>query len=509
MAALWSSFEPAGASSRIAPSWQSVVADAGFVGVVECEVAGGIVARYRVIDSWKGPLAGSRLLIGRYTNEWEPQYPLALVGERYFVAADTAHGSRSLPPLPNLGSVPLWWRQIPPEYFEVWGPTRIPPPKPGSSQGILGWARDGQGAQLDSFKVDVLRLLHRDERYLELEVLRAAARYWYRMSKRGDPKQLAEPCTTAACLAVQSDSLETVVSALIDFPASGGLGVLAEGGRWVSLRRLQSLSKNSDQRQQETLDYAKKRIRVRLGIEAPTAGHNRYDGLSYSDSTRVRLLQALNAGSGHGLRQFQFRESFERLTVHDPQVVAQFLMNWEAPSRTRADSGAGYETGSYFAYRCGKDRRRHLTTLLGARDPYVRVAAAVYLCFESEAQGKQALARLTGLPGDAGAWAALTLSRRGDKSAMPRALQVLQEREPFGMAGVPHRNLQKRVMELISNSASMSRIALRNNWNPEYWTEETVAFAIYAEVYGWWQANVDRITLHDPWLEVLAAKKID
>lgn len=280
--------------------------------------------------------------------------------------------------------------------------------------------------------------------------------------------------------------------------------MLAEGGRWVSLRKLQSLSTNSGQRSQKMLEYAKQRIRVRLGLETPTAAPERYDGPSFSDSTRIRLLQTLNAGSGRG-----FRESFERLTLHYPEPVVRFLMNWEAPRRTWADSGAGYETGSYFAYRCGRDRQRHLTELLGARDPYVRVAAAVYLCFESESQGKQALAKLTSLPGDAGAWAALTLARRGDKNALPRALQVLQEREPLEMAGVPHKNLQKRVMELISNSANTSGIGLPNPWNPEYSSEETVAFAIYADLYGWWQANADRITLRDPWLEMLAAKKID
>jgi hypothetical protein len=37
--------------------WEQMVADASFVGIVECETAGGIVARYRVIESWKGSLS--------------------------------------------------------------------------------------------------------------------------------------------------------------------------------------------------------------------------------------------------------------------------------------------------------------------------------------------------------------------------------------------------------------------------------------------------------------------
>ena len=496
----------ANATSRVVPSWQSILAEAGFVGVVKCEIAGGIVARYRVLDSWKGPPNGSQLLIGRQVDEWEPQYPLALVGETYFVAANSAQGSWSLPPSARLGSVPLWWRQIPPQYFDRWGPSRTPPPKPGWARGILALARDGQGASLDSFRMDVLHLLDRDEKSLELEVLRAGAQWTHVTSAHADPQRVAEPCTTSVCLAVQSDSLPQVVSKLINISLPGGFpGVLADGGRWESLRQLELLPKTSGRFSPEMLELTKRRIRVRLGLETPIEP-DPYEKLGYSDTTTVRLVLALNSGPG---RRLQFREAFERLTIHDPRPVVQFLLHWTAPSRTWADSGAGYNIGSYFAYRCGKDRRKHLTELLKAHDPYVRVAAAVYLCFEDASDGKQALIELMALPGDAGAWAALTLARRGDKTAMPRALQVLAERGPYEMAGVPHKNLQKRIMELISNSAATNGVALPNDWNPEYSTDDTEPFSNYANFYGWWQANAGRINLHDPWLEILAAKKID
>ena len=40
-------------------TWEELVAGADCLGVVECDTAGGIVAKYRVIDSWKGPENGS------------------------------------------------------------------------------------------------------------------------------------------------------------------------------------------------------------------------------------------------------------------------------------------------------------------------------------------------------------------------------------------------------------------------------------------------------------------
>ncbi len=148
-----------------------------------------------------------------------------------------------------------------------------------------------------------------------------------------------------------------------------------------------------------------------------------------------------------------------------------------------------------------------LQRLLGAREPIVRVTGAVYLCFEDKGEGLKALAALTKLPGDAGAWAALTLARRGDKSAMPRALDVFIERGPYGMAGVPHRNLQKRLLEFLSNSAAASGLQLPLDWNPQY--AEYESDPPYGAYAAWWQANADRITLRDPWLEMLAKEKID
>jgi hypothetical protein len=37
--------------------FEELVLGADFVGIVECDQAGGIVARYRVIESWKCPIA--------------------------------------------------------------------------------------------------------------------------------------------------------------------------------------------------------------------------------------------------------------------------------------------------------------------------------------------------------------------------------------------------------------------------------------------------------------------
>ena len=72
-----------------------------------------------------------------------------------------------------------------------------------------------------------------------------------------------------------------------------------------------------------------------------------------------------------------------------------------------------------------------------------------------------------------------------------------------------YRTLQRRVVELLSNSAQASGIGLPIEWNPDFADPYMDTFPMFEEYSSWWQANADRITLHDPWLEMLAARKID
>ncbi len=68
-------------------TFEELVLGADFVGIVECDRAGGVVAGYSVLESWKGPRAGTHITIRVAVNYWEPQFPITLCGERYFVTA--------------------------------------------------------------------------------------------------------------------------------------------------------------------------------------------------------------------------------------------------------------------------------------------------------------------------------------------------------------------------------------------------------------------------------------
>lgn len=94
---------PGGASIYLPPGWRSQVGAASFVGIVECEIAGLGVARYRVIESWKGPPAGTLLTAeDRSPPGARPALRVHLCGERYLLCA-------SVPP-PSLWNPDVnWW----------------------------------------------------------------------------------------------------------------------------------------------------------------------------------------------------------------------------------------------------------------------------------------------------------------------------------------------------------------------------------------------------------------
>jgi hypothetical protein len=170
----------------------------------------------------------------------------------------------------------------------------------------------------------------------------------------------------------------------------------------------------------------------------------------------------------------------------------------------------GYVLGSQFAVLCTKQRAVHFRALLKAKDPWIRVAGAVYLSFEDAKEGLGELLHLSALDGDAGVWAALARARRGDASAVPRMLQVFATAAEGGMAGVGHSNLQKRVMVLLSNSAKASGIDPKwPEWPQTELLDEEALKDLSVRCTQWWETNKAKVRLSDPWMPILAKQRVD
>ena len=489
---------PASATTIDPLLFEELVLGADFVGVVECRTAGGIVAEYTVVESWKGPRAGTRLAIRVAVNYWEPQFPIALCGERYFVTAYTEAPSRVVSTTAG-GGVPLGWRDLPADY-------RLP-----LFQGrqLLGPGED-QKAEFARTRARAQALLALKPAEQEAALLKAVVdkdlfgRRW----RGGEPDEdKAKALKSRLAGLADADALagELLGLAQVD-PEKWAVRVrivLGKAGGAATLARLEKLAAGQSPWGTDGRDELVAEIKERRAAAPPPARNVGPDKDAPPAADELaRLRKALAGGPGAE----GFGKAFDTLTRHDPGPVADFLIGWKNPQSDWRDADRGYVLGSYFAWRCGRDRAKHLAALTGAADPFVRAAGAVYLGFEDADAGTAALKKLTALDGDPGVWAALTLARRGHKGAVPRALDVFRvrpgDREARGgMAEVPRRNLRKRVLVLLSNSAKAGGVP-----QPALPEAEERQWEYLA---GWWKDHGGKVALGDPWLKILEKQKVD
>ena len=512
--------------------WEQLVADAGFVGVVECETAGGIVAGYRVVESWKGAPAGARFRIRMAVNFWGPQFPLTLAGERYLVTAFASRAPTRIMSTTFGSPVPLWWRDIPADYsLPLWqGRVSLPLRAGERPLGEVG----SEHADLASLKRAVDELLSLNAEGREVRLLQALARKYLRVDDEandGGEKLSAEERRAlvrarAAAIKIQaSNSAREIARELFELARLGsresGLrhtvgAVISQGGGAVTLSLLQAPKPKgvhwTDEEYRELADEVGQRLAPPAAEAQTRATAAARDG--QATPTEKQLADA-RAAFAKGDRDKKFGEAFELLTRHDPAPVVAYLKTWRNPDADWSDTDRGYVFGSYFAYRCGKDREANLLALTAAEDPFIRVAGAVYLTFENPALGASKLEELSKLPGDPGGWAALNLARRGRKSAVPRALELFSVAGERGhMSGVPHQNLQLRLLALLSNSAAAAGLPQpAPPEEPGYEAGEEAHKKYQANFYNyfvrWWGENRERLEVRDPWLEILARQKVD
>lgn len=147
--------------------------------------------------------------------------------------------------------------------------------------------------------------------------------------------------------------------------------------------------------------------------------------------------------------------------------------------------------------------------LCRARDPFVRVAGAVYLSFEEKEEGLRQLREMTYLDGDPGAWAALSLARWGDKSSVARALEVFRTGSGASVAGGFHRELQKRILILLSRSAQTSHISQPGLWSVDMFNADRCQAQIFQYYRDWWDRNQRRLSLRDDSLTLSVKSRVE
>lgn len=504
---------PARATTIDPLTLEQLASGASFVGVIECETAGGIVARYRVVESWKGVPVGTQFSLRTPVNYWEPQFPTALAGQRSVVTAYANRAPSRIMSTTSGGGVPLWWRNIPFDYSLPLFQGRAALPE---ETGKKYFAFGEEFSNFPAFKERVRGFLLLSPEKSEVAVLRSV---WNKYSRDDKPEQsapvreLRKRIASASSVALLANALLTLGWKNSEAPVRQ---TLSQGGPATLkfLRTSNASVPGGKTARQELLDSLESNIKEQSenastpSVEPPSPAP---DAKTLAGLRRLLEGKATKEDSKVG----DFGTAFETLTRHDPASVARFLVNWKNDGKDWSDADRSYVLGSYFAWKCGGNRAVHLRALSHARDPFIRTAGAVYLCFEDKPSGMTQLRVLQTLPGDAGVWAALNLARRGDKTAMPRVLRVFEASGKSNMEGVPHRNLQKRVLVLLSNSAKKSALPQPlADFQPPQESEEDDSENRYAQklashLRAWWKQHEQKIELDDPWLPILEQQKVD
>ncbi|MCY2932174.1 MAG: hypothetical protein NTV86_22295, partial [Planctomycetota bacterium] len=310
--------------------------------------------------------------------------------------------------------------------------------------------------------------------------------------------------------------LEAILNATLptDEPEKAVSTIIGRGGMHGTLRYLEGMGKAKGPLSIELRDRMIKDLRRKLADGGPSTHEDKAETRPSAPEVAVDI-EALRKTFAKGPREEGFGRAFLELTRRDPATVAAYLVQWELPAERRplpaGNSTRGYDLGSLFTHACGKDRPVHLRTLLKAKDPFIRVAGAVYLCFEEPRAGAKELKALQAIEGDPGAWAALTLARRGDASAVPRALQVFAERRKQDAWTNLHHNLCAHLLVLLSNSAASSGLAqpLRPESADAASIETYLSTEDHAQLLKWWDDHKATIQLLDPWMPILEKQKID
>lgn len=108
---------PVPATVSITSTWEDSVANSDFIGVVECVVPGGVVATYKVIETWKGdPRRNEFVTLGAAFDSWKPEGAVSNYGREFVVAARKVYVTTMQGSTIMAGKVKLPWPDIPADY---------------------------------------------------------------------------------------------------------------------------------------------------------------------------------------------------------------------------------------------------------------------------------------------------------------------------------------------------------------------------------------------------------
>lgn len=471
------------ASQRRPVAWEELAFRSDLLAVVECTTAGIDVARFRVLDSWKGPAEGAEftLRIGGSGRG----VVAALVGEQYLAAGFRAGAAPPAAAVAFANPNPLAWRALPADFAAPAGRRLVPLPEdvePNLRSFVFA------PATLAGLRRDVAEFLRRPPAEQEARSIRGAAHIFFAVTKPGPAAERAGALLRSVDAAGDVAAIAAVLLAAAaqpewrETPPYTFVGPLGEAGGPLARAALEAIPVSRSDERSKPCRWALSALGEHLD-PAPAAAPPR------SPPPLEEWLA-------------RFAPECARASV---QETADALLCWRG-------GATAYAAISAFGHACGEGRAELLRALGNAADPWVRAGAGVYLALEDPLAARPLLEREQLCPGPTGALAALALAGRGDARAVDRLVEFLGDRSGGGPDAFVLRNLQFRVRVLLSNSAARAGVEqpeATTRFQRDLMDPGEPSERAHAHYRAWWARHRGEVVPFDPWLEELALQRID
>jgi len=481
------------ATTYLIPPWEVQLDEADFVGVVECETAGPIISRYRVIEVWKGDIKTNSILVRNYYPVTYQTISSSLCGNIGLVTLKTS-GTNDTRQFSNSKFTILSQIGVIPANFNGdsrFGYHRLEQRKGGgfdfSTNETLFQKKSFNETRAFSKKFCSKQ---EDERLIE-RLYVSVQKSIDREPDDAESRRVNSMMKRVAEKLKHTKTIEQAVDVFIKNPESishSGIAFMYGGERLIAL-----LEKKRSAVPEE-FQIALEELRIyELG-----KNHQEEPAAIPSPPTDEVLTMAEQKWSSLHLSNLGLvidNQAILLLSMHRPESMVKRLSTFEHSKNTHriVKELVSYQLIRYFGMNCGTNRKHCLELLLESKDPIIRTGAAVYLCSEDLDQGMKTLEACAELPDVAGTWAAITLACRGQKSAMQRALRVFDFKgDPYNPELQSLWDKQGQLKALLSNSAKASGVP-----------QPTAPYD------AWWKKYGNKVTLHDPWLAEMDRLKID
>lgn len=461
--------------------WEQLVERADFVGVIECDTAGGIVAKYKVIDAWKGGTNGAILSFFTTPNEYGPRYPVVLCGFRALVAGSIVPANEKLARRPSMFTLPLWWRDLPADYrLTLFSDT-------------AATAADLQN--LPEFKSKVTKFLDATNQDRELTLLKKlSGKYLLRLEQEiaAFPERIDPKLTELQQAVTKATNLAQIVTNLVAYPDPAKQtkletveNILKQGGRAETISLLENISS-------DRTAFGESRLRTLVAQlkNPPTPATSRNRAGRPPVEFTAEQEEALQSDPNSS----EFSAALESASFYQPPQAQKVLHAWPAPE-SPLEEVLHYKAASLYCIQ--KKDKAHYTGLLDAQSPIIQTTAASYLSKIDFSAAKSTLEKLANGEGPSALYAAFALAKKGDKPSMKKLLESIgNQLQPFTLEYL----WQSQALVLLSNSAKTSHL-------PQPVSDLSSASSDH--LGEWWTTYNSQLKLSDPWVPFLQKQGAD